>query len=476
MQRILSTILAGCLASCFAGAVVGAEQGDTAAPYKGLEWRNIGPGFMSGRIGDIARHPTDSSTWYVGVASGGVWKTSTAGVTFTPVFDDETAYSIGSIAIDPSNPHTVWVGTGENNGGRHIGFGDGIYRSDDGGDNWTNMGLKESQHISTIIVHPTDSNTVWAAVQGPLWTKGGERGLYMTTDGGKNWEKTLGGGEWTGVTDVVIDARDPNILYAATWQHQRTVAAYIGGGPESGLHRSLDGGKTWTRLNQGLPTGNMGKIGLAISLQNPDVVYAAIELDRRTGGVWRSEDRGASWVKGADAVSGGTGPHYYQELTASMHQHDRLYLVGPTVLKSEDGGKTFEPMPHPNQHGDMHAVVFDPQDPDYIMMGTDGGVYESFDLGGTWRYMSNLPVTQFYKLALDDSEPFYNIYGGTQDNNTQGGPSRTDSVNGIRNADWKVVLGGDGHQPATEPGNPDIVYAESQQGHLNRVDMTTGEH
>ncbi|EED32318.1 BNR/Asp-box repeat domain protein [gamma proteobacterium NOR5-3] len=471
MKRILTTVLALCLA----GAVTGAEPGSAPTPYKGLEWRNIGPGFMSGRIGDIARHPTDSSTWYVGVASGGVWKTTTAGVTFTPVFDEQTSYSIGALAIDPSNPHTVWVGTGENNGGRHIGFGDGIYRSDDDGENWTNMGLADSQHISTIIVHPDDSNTVWVAVQGPLWTKGGERGLYMTTDGGRTWEKTLGGGPWTGVTDVVIDSRDPNVLYAATWQHQRTVAAYMGGGPESGLHRSLDGGRTWTKLTRGLPTGNMGKIGLAISLHDPDVVYAAIELDRRTGGVWRSDDRGASWVKGADAVSGGTGPHYYQELTASMHKHDRLYLVGPTVLKSEDGGKTFEPMPHPNQHGDMHAIVFDPEDPDYIMMGTDGGVYESFDLGDTWRYMSNLPVTQYYKLALDDTEPFYNIYGGTQDNNTQGGPSRTDTVNGIRNADWEVVLGGDGHQPATEPGNPDIMYAESQQGHLNRVDMTTGE-
>ncbi|WOJ97169.1 glycosyl hydrolase [Congregibacter brevis] len=471
MKRILSTLLG----LCIAGSVFGAAQDAASTLYKGLEWRNIGPGFMSGRIGDIARHPTDSSTWYVGVASGGVWKTSNAGVTFTPIFDDETAYSIGALAIDPSNPHTVWVGTGENNGGRHIGFGDGIYRSDDGGENWTNMGLPESQHISTIIVHPEDSNTVWAAVQGPLWTKGGERGLYMTTDGGQTWEKTLGGGEWTGVTDVVIDSRDPNVLYAATWQHQRTVAAYMGGGPESGLHRSLDGGKTWTKLTEGLPTGNMGKIGLAISLQNPDVVYAAIELDRRKGGVWRSDDRGASWVKGADAVSGGTGPHYYQELTASMHKHDRLYLVGPTVLKSEDGGLTFEPMPHPNQHGDMHAIVFDPEDPDYIMMGTDGGVYESFDLGDTWRYMSNLPVTQYYKLALDDTEPFYNIYGGTQDNNTQGGPSRTDTVNGIRNADWEVILGGDGHQPATEPGNPDIMYAESQKGNLNRVDTTTGE-
>ncbi|NCZ64532.1 MAG: glycosyl hydrolase, partial [Cellvibrionales bacterium] len=402
------------------------EQG----PYDGLKWRNIGPAFMSGRIADIDWDPTDNSVWYVGVGSGGVWKTINAGVTWTPVFDKQTAYSIGNVTVDPSNPHRIWVGTGEDVGGRHVGFGDGIYRSDDAGKTWVKKGLEESQHISTILVHPNDSNTVWVAVQGPLWTKGGQRGFFMTTDGGETWEKTLGGGEWTGVSDIKVDPRNPDVLYAATWQHHRTVAAYMGGGPESGIHKSTDGGRTWTELKTGLPEGNKGKIGLAISAQNPDVLYAAIELNRREGGVWRSDNRGGSWVKGADAVGGGTGPHYYQEIFASPHQFDRLYLVGPTVQKSEDGGKTFSPMEHPNQHGDMHAIVFHPTDPNYIMMGTDGGVYESFDLGATWRYMENLPVTQYYKLALDDAEPFYNIYGGTQDNNTQGGPSRTDNVHG----------------------------------------------
>jgi len=444
-------------------------------PYEGLKWRNIGPAFMSGRIADIDWDPNDNSVWYVGVGSGGVWKTINAGVTWTPVFDKQTSYSIGNVTVDPSNPHRIWVGTGEDVGGRHVGFGDGIYRSDDAGKTWVKKGLENSQHISTILVHPDDSNTVWVAVQGPLWTKGGERGFFMTTDGGETWEKTLGGGEWTGVTDIKMDPRNPDVLYAATWQHHRTVAAYMGGGPESGIHKSTDGGRTWAQLKTGLPEGNKGKIGLAISPQNPDVIYAAIELNRREGGVWRSDNRGGSWVKGADAVGGGTGPHYYQEIFASPHQFDRLYLVGPTVQKSEDGGKTFSPMAHPNQHGDMHAIMFHPTDPNYIMMGTDGGLYESFDLGATWRYMENLPVTQYYKLALDDAEPFYNIYGGTQDNNTQGGPSRTDNVHGIRTADWYVVLGGDGHQPATEPGNPDILYAQWQQGNLTRVDLTTGE-
>ena len=448
---------------------------DDAMDLSGLKWRNIGPAFMSGRIADIDWDPEDSSVWYVAVGSGGVWKTENAGVSWTPIFDAQSSYSIGNVTVDPSNPNTVWVGTGEDVGGRHVGFGDGIYRSDDGGATWENMGLEESQHISTILVHPSNSDVVWAAVQGPLWTPGGERGLYKTSDGGKTWRNVLSAGEWTGVTDIVLDPSNPDVLYAATWQHHRTVAAYMGGGPESGVHKSTDGGETWQRLETGLPKGNMGKIGLTISPQDPDVVYAAIELNRREGGVWRSDDRGASWTKGADAVGGGTGPHYYQEIFASPHHFDWLYLVGPTVQKSTDGGKTFTYMEHPNQHGDMHAIVFDPADPDYIMMGTDGGVYESFDLGATWRYMENLPITQYYKLALDDAEPFYNIYGGTQDNNTQGGPSRTDNVSGIRTADWFVILGGDGHQPATEPGNPDIVYAQSQQGNLTRIDRRTGE-
>jgi len=459
----------------FGGPAVIADDFAEAPDFNGLEWRNIGPAFMSGRIADVAWHPDDSSVWYVAVGSGGVWKTVNAGVTWTPVFDQQTAYSIGSVTLDPSNPETVWVGTGENVGGRHVAFGDGLYRSDDGGHSWTNMGLENSEHISKVIVHPEDSNTLWVAAQGPLWSKGGERGLFLSTDGGETWEKTLGDDEWTGVTDVIIDPRDPGVLYAATWQHHRTVAAYMGGGPKSGIHRSLDGGRSWQKLENGLPDGNIGKIGLAISATDPDVVYAALELNRREGAVFRSANRGASWTRGADAVGGGTGPHYYQELYASPHHHDWLYLVGPNVQVSKDGGKTFTPQITPFQHGDMHAITFHPTDPDYIMMGTDGGLYESFDLGEKWRYMANLPITQFYKLALDDAEPFYNIYGGTQDNSTQRGPSRTDNVHGILNSDWRVVLGGDGHQPATEPGNPDIAYAQWQQGNLTRLDLTTGE-
>jgi len=447
----------------------------SAEALAGLELRNIGPAFMSGRIADVALDPRDPSVWYVAVGSGGVWKTTNSGTTWKSIFDGQTAYSIGCVTVDPSHPDVVWVGTGENVGGRHVGFGDGVYRSADGGAHWTKMGLESSQHVSRIVVHPSDSDVVWVASQGPLWSPGGDRGLFKTTDGGKSWKKVLAGGEWTGVTDVAIDPRDPDTLYAATWQHQRTVAAYVGGGPESGVHRSTDGGETWTRLGGGLPEGNLGKIGLAISPQNPDVVYAAIELDRRKGAFYRSADRGASWEKRSDTVSGATGPHYYQELYASPHAFDRVYLADVRVQVSDDGGKTFRRLSEEKKHSDNHVIVFRPDDPDYLLVGCDGGLYETFDLAQNWRFIDNLPVTQFYKIAVDDDLPFYHVYGGTQDNSTQGGPVKTDNASGIRNSDWIITLFADGHQPATEPGNPDIVYSEWQQGNLVRYDRTTGE-
>ncbi len=446
-----------------------------ASTFAGIEFRGIGPGFMSGRIADIAIHPENENIRYVAVASGGVWKTTNAGVTWESVFDGQGSYSTGCVTIDPNNPHVVWVGTGENDGGRHIGFGDGIYRSEDGGQSWTNMGLKSSEHLSKIIVHPENSNVIYVASQGPLWSKGGERGFYKSTDGGKSWKRTLGDDEWMGVTDMVTDPRNPDRIYAATWQRHRTVAAYMGGGPKTALYRSEDAGETWTKLSSGLPAGKMGKTGLAISHHNPDVLYAAIELNRRTGGLYKSTDRGATWTKQSDAVSGATGPHYYQELYASPHHEGWLYLMDTDVQISKDGGKTFTTLNTQHRHVDNHALAFKKNDPDYLMIGTDGGIYESFDLGAQWRFFPNLPVTQFYKVAVDDAAPFYNIYGGTQDNSTQGGPSRTDNFQGIENSDWSVVLNWDGHQPATEPGNPDIIYAERQEGTLSRVDMTTGE-
>jgi photosystem II stability/assembly factor-like uncharacterized protein len=445
------------------------------ATFKGLEWRGIGPALMSGRIADIAVDPVERSTWYVAVGSGGVWKTTNRGTTWESVFDGQGSYSIGSVTIDPNNRHTIWVGTGENVSGRHVGYGDGVYRSLDGGASWERMGLEKSEHIGMIVVDPRDSNVVYVAAQGPLWSGGGDRGLYKTGDGGKTWQRILAGGQYTGVNEVHMDPRNPDVLFAARHQRLRNVAALINGGPESGIFKSVDGGKTWRELEKGLPEEDMGKIGLAISPIDPDVVYATIELGRRTGGFWRSADGGESWEKRSDYLSGGTGPHYYQEIFASPHRFDRIYQMDATLHISEDGGTTFVPQPHGYKHGDHHAMAFDPDDPDYLMYGTDGGIYESFDLGRTFRFISNLPVTQFYKVAVDYDEPFYNLYGGTQDNNTQGGPSRTDNVHGIRNSDWFITLFGDGHQPAVDPTNPDIVYSEWQQGNLVRYDRASGE-
>ncbi len=452
------------------------QKNDASAIYSNLKFRSIGPALMSGRISDIVIHPNNENVWYVSAGSGGVWKTENAGTTWKSLFDDQKSFSIGCMALNPKNPEVVWVGTGENVGGRHMSYGDGIYKSEDGGKSWKNMGLKKSEHLSKIIIHPNNSNTIWVASQGPLWSKGGERGVYKSTDGGKTWNQTLGDDAWIGATDMLIDPRNPDVLYAATWQRHRTVAGYIGGGPGTAIYKSTDGGETWNKLTNGIPSGNMGKIGLALSPQKPDVVYAAIELDRRTGGVYKSENQGGSWTKMSDAVAGGTGPHYYQELFASPHNFDEIYLADNYMQVSFDGGKTFKRMNENEKHVDNHAVAFKENDPNYILVGCDGGLYESFDKTENWKFIDNLPITQFYKIAVDDAEPFYFVYGGTQDNNTQGAPSRTDNIHGIRNSDWFVVLGGDGHQPATEPGNPNVVYAQWQQGHLNRHDRKTGEN
>jgi photosystem II stability/assembly factor-like uncharacterized protein len=467
----------------------GADEDSRWTPdtFKGLELRSIGPAFMSGRIADIAIHPERTSTWYVAVGSGGVWKTTNAGTTWTPIFDEEGSYSIGCISLDPNRPEVVWVGTGENVGGRHVGFGDGIYRSLDAGKTWTNLGLGSSEHIGRIVVDPRDSNVVFVAAQGPLWSAGGERGVYKTTDGGVTWEKILGAGEYTGANEVVMDPSDPDVLYASLHQRFRNVASLVDGGPESGIWKTTDGGVTWRELETGLmlkkDAGNatkdeeeeMGKIGLAISPQDPAVVYATIERAHRKGGFYRSTNGGESWEKRNDFVSGGTGPHYYQELWASPHAFDRVYQADVRLRVTEDGGHTFERVPSEHKHSDDHALAFHPTDPDWLLCGSDGGLYESFDLGETWKFVANLPVTQYYKVAVDTDVPFYNVYGGTQDNNTQGGPSRTDNVNGVRNSDWQVILFGDGHQPATDPTNPDIVYCEWQRGNLCRYDRKTGE-
>ncbi|WND01817.1 glycosyl hydrolase [Temperatibacter marinus] len=447
----------------------------TSATFNEMKLRNIGPAYMSGRIADIEVDQNNPNIWYVAVGSGGIWKTVNAGTTWTPIFDKQKVYSTGDVTIDPSNSNIIWVGSGENNGGRHISYGDGVYKSMDGGKTWKNMGLAKSERIGDIVIHPEDSNIVWVSAQGPLWTSGGERGLYKTTDGGKTWKNVLKGDEWTGIGSLIADPRNPDKLYAATWSRQRTIANYVGTNKGSGIHTSDDGGETWTKLSTGLPKGNMGKIGLAISPVNPDVVYATIETDNRKGGFWRSSDLGASWKKMSNEVGGGTGPHYYQEIFADQHQMDRVYIASNYSKVSDDGGKTWTPINTRKKHVDDHAMAFHPTDPDFVLIGSDGGIYMSHDRMSNWRYIRNLPLTQFYKIDVDATEPFYNVYGGTQDNSTQGGPSRTGRSEGIKNKDWFLTQGGDGHQPATEHGNPNIMYSQSQQGFLTRRDTRTKE-
>jgi photosystem II stability/assembly factor-like uncharacterized protein len=447
----------------------------TADLLSGLEFRNIGPAAMSGRISDIVIHPKNRSLWYVAVGSGNVWKTENAGTTWTPIFDNQGSYSIGCLTLDPNNPDVVWVGTGENVSGRHVGFGDGVYKSLNGGKTWTNMGLAKSEHIARILVDPRNSNTIYVAAEGPLWSSGGERGLYKSVDGGKTWTISLEISKDTGVTSAELDPSNPDILYAAAYQRRRSVAAFMAGGPESAIYKSEDAGKTWRKLSVGLPGGDKGKIGLAVSPIDPSVVYATVEAGPEERGFYRSKDRGESWEKRNSFISGGTGPHYYQEIYADPDTFDRVYQMDPETRVTDDGGKTWRPLGEKNKHVDNHALAFVKGDPEYLLEGCDGGVYETHDLGKTWRFFDNLPVTQFYKLALDNALPFYSVHGGAQDNGSQLGPSRTLNAHGISNSDWVVTYGADGYACAIDPEDPNILYVEWQNGGLLRYDRKSQE-
>lgn len=444
----------------------------SSATFAGLRLRSIGPALTSGRVIGFAVDPSDRSRYFVAVASGGVWKTENAGTTWTPVFDNEGSYSIGAIALDPKNPAVVWVGTGENNAQRSVSYGDGIYRSDDGGKSWKNMGLKNSEHIGRIVIDPRDSNVVYVAAQGPLWGPGGDRGLFKTTDGGKSWKKVLEISENTGVTDIAIDPQNPDTLYAAAYQRRRHYWTLINGGPESAIYKSTDAGATWTKLRAGLPSVDMGRIGLAISPADPRVIYATIEAADRKGGIFRSTDRGATWERRNEFDSTAM---YYGKIVADPKDVDRIYVMNVRIMVSDDGGRTLRPMTERFKHVDNHALWIDPNNPNYYLVGCDGGVYESFDRGQTWSFKANLPVTQFYNVTVDNSYPFYNVCGGTQDNNSLCGPSRTRSASGITNADWFVTMGGDGFKSQVDPEDPNIIYSEMQYGGLVRFDKRTGE-
>ncbi|HSR50226.1 MAG TPA: glycosyl hydrolase, partial [Acidobacteriota bacterium] len=441
--------------------------------FSGLKLRSIGPAVTGGRIGAIAVHPHKRHVYYLGVASGGVWKTENNGATWTPIFDGQGSYSIGEVALDPSNPNVVWVGTGERNAQRSVSYGDGIYKSLDGGKSWKKMGLEKSGHIGRIIVHPEDGNIVYVAAQGPLWGPGGDRGLYKTTDGGANWTRVLEISENTGVTDIAIDPRDPDVLYAAAYQRRRRVWTMIDGGPESGIHKTTDGGQSWTELKTGLPRVDMGRIGLAVSPANPDIVYAQVEAAEDKGGIFRSEDRGATWERRNpfDATA-----FYYSQIVADPVDPDRIYTLNTFTWVSEDGGRTLNRLSNRNRHVDDHALYIDPEEPNYLLIGGDGGLYESYDRGSTWIHKRNLPIAQFYRVEVDNQAPFYNVYGGTQDNASLAGPSRTYANDGIVNADWYATRGGDGFQTRVDPNDPNIVYAQAQYGELVRFDRRSGEN
>jgi photosystem II stability/assembly factor-like uncharacterized protein len=444
----------------------------TSSLVSGLKFRNVGPAITSGRILDIAVNPSNHSEYYVASGGGGVWKTVNAGVTFEPVFENEGASSIGCIAIDPNNTNVVWVGTGENNNQRSVSYGDGLYKSEDGGKSWKNVGLKKSEHIGTIVIDPNNPDIVYVAAYGPLWSSGGERGIYKTTDGGKTWKNILSVSEHTGFNEIHMDPRHSNILYAAAHQRQRKVYSYVGGGPESALYRSTDSGATWNKIMSGLPSGDIGRIGMALSPVNPDLLYAIVEAADGAG-LYKSMDRGSSWTKQSSYATSG---NYYQELVADPKNADKLFALNVYLGVSTDGGKNFKVLGEKSKHIDNHAIWIDPSNTDHYLVGCDGGLYESYDAAANWQFKANLPVTQFYKVTTDNGAPFYHIHGGTQDNFSIGGPSRTLSSNGIFNSDWYFTSIGDGFETQVDQSDPNIVYAQAQYGGLVRYDRKSGEY
>ena len=439
--------------------------------FSGLKWRSIGPAFASGRIADFAVNPDNSAHYFVGVASGHIWKTTNNGTTFEPVFDNYGAYAIGALAMDPNNPNVVWAGTGENNHQRALGYGNGVYKTVDGGKKWENMGLASSRQIGEILIDPRNSNVVYVAAEGSAWGPGGERGVYKTVDGGENWDLVLEISENTGVANLCFEPGNPDVIYAGAEQRRRRQFSKIGGGPESAYYKTTDAGKNWNKLENGIPKVDKGGMEIVVSPADPNIVYAMFEATEK-GGFYRSTDRGASFKKMNKYFTSG---QYYSELFCDPHDPDKVFSVGTYTKFTADGGKTWNRMSNSQRHVDDHAMWIDPKNTDHFFIGGDGGVYESFDGGTSFLFKTNLPVTQYYRVNVDDTEPFYWVYGGTQDNNSMGGPSRNIKRGGVLSSEWVTTLGGDGFWQASEPGNPDIVYSAYQYGNIFRFDRKSGE-
>ncbi|MEJ6589755.1 MAG: glycosyl hydrolase [Crocinitomicaceae bacterium] len=443
-----------------------------AGTVSAVSFRMVGPALTSGRVSDLAIHPSNTNTWYVSTASGGLWKTKNHGITFSPIFDSYDSYSLGCVEIAPTNKNTVWVGTGENNNQRSVSYGDGVYKSLNGGETFENMGLKNSEHIGSIVIDPNNENIIWVAAYGPLWSSGGDRGVYKSIDGGKTWNRTLFVSENTGIAEVHMDPSNPNVLYASAHQRRRREWTFISGGPESGVYKSIDGGETWKEINKGLPEGYMGRVGLAISPVDSDIVYAIVEARYGKKGFYKSVNKGENWSKQSDYATSG---NYYQEIFCDPKDVDKVFSMNTYLHHTEDGGKTFKRTGEKKKHVDNHCIWIDPSDTDHWVVGCDGGVYETYTHAKEWRYFSNIPIIQFYKVTTDNDAPFYNIYGGTQDNNSMGGPSSTGNAAGILNSDWFITNGGDGFESATDWSNPNITYAQAQYGWLVRYDKASGE-
>ena len=451
----------------------GKKEGDSiAAVVASLKFRNIGPSLTSGRIADFAFDAQHPSRYFVACAGGGVWKTTDNGTTFSPVFDAYGSYSTSCIRIAPDNPNLLWLGTGENNAQRSVSYGDGVYKSVDGGKSWKNMGLKESRQIGDIAIDPRDTEVVYVAAEGSVWGAGGDRGLYKTTDGGKTWNKILDISENSGCKNIAMDPVNPDILYVSSSQRRRHVNIRIGGGPEVHIYKTEDAGAHWRKIDKGLPSVDRGGIDIAVSPQDHNVVYAIVEAAEGKGGFYRSTDRGETWQRMSDHNTSG---QYFCEIYCDPVQFDKLYSVDTYSQYTEDGGKTWKPIGNNQRHVDDHAFWIDPRDTKHFYIGGDGGVYETFNAGKTFLYKTNLPVTQYYRVAVDNAKPFYNVYGGTQDNNSMGGPSQSIYSDGVLNSDWTITLGGDGFWQAIDRDNPDIVYSAYQYGNIYRFDKKSGE-